>query len=1371
MRGICKLKFAVFVLFALSVSAKSAAQMAGDTERTENESQHEFKFRTLSPQGGLSYNGVNDIEKDSDGFVWVMLESDLIRFDGYEYKRYYSTFQNIGDTSRLLFHDIEVDREGRLHVSCIQGLFRYDLKTDSFEKLLDGTYFVFFDARDNIWVRRGSRFGMIGDDGGFDEQLSEGRSITEVRTAVTCEDGTFLVGTSDGQILRYDYTAGTFRPFYLFPEEYGIVKMQLSGDRLWVLLTDQGLAAIDIPSQKLETIHDFPLQYEGRTILLRGLLVDKNNHIWIGTQQGIWFFDPDTTERRMYRHSHTDIFSIPNNSIRAVTDDPEGNIWIGTFSGGVCMVDPDETKSFTTYTQQRSGLSHSMVSAFAEDSGALWIGTEGGGVNRLDKRTGEFSWLQPKVPDTGSSPPVNHIKSLVRDRRGRLWIATFLSGLISYDINTGRFRYFGDTGPAGERLLARDLRKMVPEGDRGIWIAYQSFMHAVSFMPFDGEPIRHVRFDSEGEQWYIWDMCRSGRYLWMISQRSLYRMDVMTEEVADVSSESFPFLNARSVCADGEGNIWTGTNDGLIIRRDAVTGEFATITGLADYNASTVYSLCSDSNGDLWMGTDNGLFRYAPGTGRWSRFDANDGAQGRMYYPQAAMVASSGRLLFGGTDGFSIVDPLAVTTVSRRPKTIIPEFTVNNTPVVPRFGEESPGTFYGSEIVLTHREASFGFKLASDNYTTLSGSRYRYRLAGYDPAPMTVYADNRTVDYSNVPAGTYMLEVSASADGETWGEPVSLKIVRLPAPWNSRAAWVLYFMILLTVAGTIIYYYTERRRLAMQLYLDGLDKEKKEEIHRSQLRFFTNISHDFRTPLSLINGTVDNLRKEGLSDYYYKILHGNAQRLLNLVNELMDFRTVENGMMRLQVKPSEINRLVTDISADFRDLAREKNIDFRIECDESLSAPVPVDPAVVEKIVMNLLNNAFKYTPREGAVTISTHAPGGDFRSRFDTSFRIPAEYGHSRSFTIAVSDTGVGISKESISKVFERFYKVNTANADSHLGTGIGLALVKSLVLLHRGVITIFSERDRGTDMVVELPFDDSVYGSQEHPGTEERSYESNVTGDRFDTSLSAAESMLMRTRKMILVVEDNDDLRILLSNFLSSEYEVVQAADGLAAAEWLEENEADLIISDIMMPRKDGVALLREVRENIATSHIPFILLTAKTDISSKLEGTGSGADLYFEKPVDLNLLMLSVGNIFNHQNRLREYYSRNYFVESSELSQNEHDNAFLKKLIDTIDRNLAEPVIDVHIIASELSMSRSKLYSKVKMLTGKSIVEFILNYRLRKAARLIIEQDMSIRQVMDNVGIRSQSYFTRAFKEEFGETPSVFAKQHKKRALPDL
>jgi signal transduction histidine kinase/DNA-binding response OmpR family regulator/ligand-binding sensor domain-containing protein len=1261
---------------------------------------------------------------------------------------------------------MKVDKQGVLHVSTVQGLFRYDRQTDSFERILDNSYHLFLDGENNVWTTSHGRFGIVRGTDSLEVKTFNRANVNQAADMEMCDDGTVLVATFYGRILSYDRATGEFSSFYSFSNKHIITKIQRVGNRLWVLMRNHGLASIDIPSQTLEGIDDFPISYQGRRVIPRDMLSDKFGRLWIASQQGLWLYDPESGERRLYRHSDADVFSIPHNSVWSLAKDRHDNIWIGTFAGGMCMVDLDERRVFTTFDSHHGDLSHNMVSALAEDHDALWIGTEGGGVNRLDKDARRFSHL---TPNGDTSLPINHIKSLVRDGGSGLWIATYLGGVIRYDVEKHTFRYFTNSGPRDQRLVANDLRKIVPEGDRGLWIAYQFNRHVVSFMPLDGNGITHYYFDRQGEQDFILDICRDDNLLWIITQGKLYRMDVESHEVVNVSSDKIPFLNAQSICVDAYGNVWIGTMSGNILRMDARTGEFTAIEGLAGYDASTVYSMCFDRNGALWMGTDNGLFRYLPTTGKFSRFDSADGAQGRVYNPLAAMLTTNGKLLFGGTNGFSIVDPDAATADSQIPGAMISRFIINNSFASPRLGDKAPATWYGREIVLNHRERNFGFRLASDNYSAPTKTRFRYRLAGHEKRWSSIDAYDRTVTYSNIPAGTYRFEVAASTDGETWGETIGVTIVRRPTPWNSAAAWIVYCAVLLTIAGTIVYYWFEKRRLAMKLYFESVDRAKKEELHQSQLRFFTNVSHEFRTPLSLIAGAVDNLNKQGrIDERYRKILGGNSQRLLNLVNELMDFRTIETDNMQLQIEPGDVNGLVKGISTEFGDLAREKRIDFRVECDPNLEGLQGIDRGVVEKIVVNLLNNAFKYTHPGGAITISTHAPDNTFRNKYETHYRIAADREATRRFTIAVSDTGVGISAESISKVFERFYKVNTANTDSHLGTGIGLALVRSLVRLHHGAITIFSERERGTEMVVELPFDMEFYNSDEirDPAIEETREQVDSRAEAMDMTLSAAESMLMPTREKILLVEDNDDLRGLIADFLSSDYEIVQAVDGLEASRLLAENEIDLIISDIMMPGKDGVTLLREVKERAATSHIPFILLTAKTGIEAKIEGTGSGADIYFEKPVDMSLLKLSLDNIFRRDNTLREYFSKNYFANNSEAAQNERDNVFLKKLIAIIDDNLTAESIDVNFIASELSMSRRKLYARIKTLTDKSIVEFILNYRLRKAAKLIVEEDMNAQQAMESVGIKSQSYFTSVFKKEFGMTPSAFMKSHAKR-----
>ena len=550
--------------------------------------------------------------------------------------------------------------------------------------------------------------------------------------------------------------------------------------------------------------------------------------------------------------------------------------------------------------------------------------------------------------------------------------------------------------------------------------------------------------------------------------------------------------------------------------------------------------------------------------------------------------------------------------------------------------------------------------------------------------------------------------------------------------------------------------------------MENIATDTQEQSHQAQLRFFTNISHDFRTPLSLIIAALDKLRREGLKEYYYRILNGNAQRLLNLVNELMDFRTVENGMMKLELQPLDINHIVKEIANDFIDYAEQRKIDFQVICDTELPVTIYADRNIVEKIVMNLLNNAFKYTPDNGKILLETRGRKDCFTSEYKNNFIVGECVDDT--FFILVSDTGVGVSHDSISSVFDRFYKVNTVNTDSHLGTGIGLALVKSLVLLHKGSISIFSERGRGTDMVVRLPLDSGMFNESDFIRHQETRAEEIIRTDSEEMATSVEmkgmeDELLHSTKKKILIIEDNEDLRMLIAESLSDEFQVMQAGDGVEALKLIEHTDFDLIISDIMMPNKDGISLCNDIKGDMNTSHIPVILLTAKTSLESKIEGVDSGADLYFEKPVDLTYLKLSIQNIFRNRRQLKEHYAKNYYADSCELSSNEQDNKFLKQFIAFIEANMDQSEMDINQIAGELSMSRSKLYTKVKSLTGKSVVEFVLNCRLRKAAKLIIEENMTMREVMMHIGIESQAYFTNSFKKVFGETPTAFAAKHKK------
>ncbi|MDE6347856.1 MAG: response regulator [Bacteroides sp.] len=1319
-----------------------------------------YKFRTLSPDGGFYYDGVKAIEQDKEGFVWVMMDYELYRFDGYRYKKYYPCFAEMSPTFRWIFVGMASDGKGNLYVNTNNGVYRYDRMSDKFEHMFRDVALLKTDGKDRLWVRLGNHYGFPDlDTGEIRIPEYEGEQPAYVNP-VFCVHNKDIYTFVYRRVYRYNEASNSFALCLKLPGRGGSIRFaQARMGKMWAYVNGEGLYRIDLSSFDIEECYKTLTEYEKKGF--REFYVDRKGMVWMGTMEGLYIFDPATGAMTEYKYSVTDAFSLPNNSVWKIYEDRQENIWIGTYSGKLCYVDLDEGDAFRSYRMGNSGLNYAPVSAFAEEGNYLWIGTEGGGVNRMDKRTGEFSSLSSR-----QNVASNNIKSLLMDGKCNLWASTFRGGIEVLDAGGREIsRYQRGQGEAKDGLLVNDVRKTVLEGDSGMWVAYQYPAPRISYFSFREKSFRHISLDSAGNYDYLFDIMRQGeRTLWAISNEALYRLDTQTEEVKKVMPGDSEYLGLFTFCLDDGGNIWIGTIGNGLVKFDTNTLEFTRMEDGLQREVYSIYSICY-SAGKLWMGTDDGLCCYDTTSGQLMKFDKRENTQGQVYYPLAVLKGKDGKLYFGGTDGFTVVDPKRITYNLHKPKAVISEFFVDHEPVHPKYvGRDSLHA-----IVLDYDESNFGFEFSADNYQIPEKNMFRYRLKGYNDNWITVDARQRTVMYSKVAAGTYSFEVCAANNDGVWGAPTVIKVTRRRAPWVSVPAYFCYVLAVLGMAYFVFRHYAEKKRLKMLLYQENVEREKKEQIHQAQLRFFTNISHDFRTPLSLIMAALDKLRREGLKEYYYRILNGNVQRLLNLVNELMDFRTVENGMMKLELEPVEVNNFVRNIAADFTDYAAERKIDFRIECDETLPAEVYADKNIVEKIVMNLLNNAFKYTRDGGSIVLKT-LRGQAFASQWSGHYKVGDCM--EDAFSIVVSDTGVGISGESISSVFERFYKVNTVNADSHLGTGIGLALVKSLVLLQKGSVSLYSEREKGTDMVVCLPMDSSVFDeadfAKRNSGTAAGQAVPAVAESEPQEGLPAVIEVeqVPSSARRILIVEDNADLRGLIAEALSDEFQVMQAGDGVEALKQMENLEFDLVVSDIMMPRKDGVSLCNDIKGNVETSHIPVILLTAKTSLESKIEGVDSGADLYFEKPIDLTYLKLSIQNVFKNRQQLKEHYAKNYYADSGELATNEQDNKFLKQLIAFIDEHMDQSDMDVNQIAEKLLMSRSKLYTKVKSLTGKSVVEFVLNCRLRRAAKLIIEENMTMREVMLQVGIESQAYFTNSFKKMFGETPTSFANKHKKR-----
>ncbi|MEO4716723.1 two-component regulator propeller domain-containing protein, partial [Phocaeicola vulgatus] len=878
----------------------------------------------MSPSGGFYYDGIKAIEQDKEGFIWTMMDYELYRFDGYHYKKYYPYFASMAPTKRWIFNNMASDLLGYLYVNTNNGVYRYDRNSDQFEKIYDPVSHIKVDKANNVWIRIKEKWSILNTQTGeLNTPNYDGKAAGGVNTAF-CIYNNDLYTFIGQKVYRFNYAKNEFVFCLTLPDSDGNIRFaQAYMGKLWIFVNNSGLYKIDMSTFKIEDHYTLLTDYEGNS--LRTFYIDKKGYIWFGTIDGIYIFDPTDGKLSHNKHSRTDPFSLPNNSIWEISEDRQGNIWIGTYSGTLCYVNIDENNAFKTYHPQNSGLNHTRVSAFAEDQQYLWVGTEGGGINRMNKATGEFSYIT-----SANSITSNNIKSLITDAGHNLWISTFMGGLDLYNVGRQKVTNFKHTKGAPHSLLVNDVRKTILEGDSGMWVAYQYQKAEVSYFSFREESFTHFSLDSISNNSYLFDILRQGeKTLWAISNETLYRLDIDKHVVEKMIPNDSTYLGLFTFCLDDSGNIWIGTIGNGLIKFDTNTSRFISLKDVLQQSVYSIYSICYD-DGNIWMGTDDGLYCYNIVGNRLMNFDKREDTQGQVYYPLACMKGMDGLIYFGGTNGFTVIDPKKISYNSYKPRAIISDFFIDHTSTHPHY------LFDNSlhEIILEYDQTNFGFQFSSDNYHIPEKNRFKYRLRKYDDHWITTNAQNRIAMYSKVPAGTYYFEVYAANNDGVWSDtPTVIKVIRKTAPWYSWPAYILYALMIIGLIYLICRHYADKKKLKLQLYLENIEKDKKEQIHQAQLRFFTNISHDFRTPLSLIIAALDKLRREGLKEYYYRILNGNAQRLLNLVNELMDFRTVENGMMKLELQPLDINHIVKEIANDFIDYAEQRKIDFQVICD------------------------------------------------------------------------------------------------------------------------------------------------------------------------------------------------------------------------------------------------------------------------------------------------------------------------------------------------------------------------------------------------------------------------------------------------------
>lgn len=1343
-----------------------------------------LRFKHISLEQGLSNSTIECIFQDDRGFIWLGTRDGLNRFDGNQILVYRYNPLDTNSISDNYIRCISQDQSGAIWVGTSNGLNRFDPKTARFTRFKNNT--------DNP------------------SSISH-NLITSICVSPT---GQLWIGTGSGLNLYHPAQQSFERIYanelYRAPENQLTCLHQDSTGRLWIG-SEKGLYYLDHRRQRILPWNTFVAGAPAGAI--RAIHAGLNGSLWIGVDNGLYTLEPVKNHWNSYKHIDKDRSSLGTNMVRSMEVDHHGRLWVGTVNGGLNLLLPDEGfRHFQNEPSNPASLSQRTVSALLEDrQGNLWIGTHRGGVNLYVPNQQNFGLFQ-KEPNANSLS-YNDVKCFYEDRNGKIWIGTDGGGLNVFDPVTKAFRHYRYNAYNVNSLGSDEVLHVFEDSDGNIWVSTWGGglnlfnRHTGSFTRFVHNATKPGTISSN----YVQQVFEDDQHrLWVATYfGGLNLLDRKTKIFTRVESDEQHLThpmgnNFVSICQDKKGNLWFGTDDGglnclekqtqkfvnyfvndekmpdlrvLFVDSkgrlwagqnglylyDETTRSFGLFPGQATLAQEFIKGICEDTEGHFWISTSNGLTRFHPQTKSIRKFNTADGLQGLEFEANAYLKTKDGRLYFGGVNGFNAFYPKDIQPARFVPPVYITGFQVSNEKLTPA---NSPTIFtqdisYTREIVLAHTQSTFSFDFAALNFSVPENNQYAYRLQGLNDQWNYVGNEHRAT-YTNLAPGHYVFEVKASNNDGVWNEtPTSVRVIITPPFWNTWWFKTLITVILLAAVFSVLFL---KRRLEIQ----KLEESKRREMHRMQLQFFTNISHEFRTPLSLILGPLEILQKEEHASrfqHHYQTMHRNASRLLGLVNELMDFRKAESGVLKLKVMPGSLELFLQEIADEFTGLSEAKNIQFSVEVMDKLPQ-LWFDRQVLEKILLNLVSNAFKYTANGGAITVKVTRSPERLQPSFQNELIQKSAYQGKEYIYIQVADNGIGISKDSIKHLFERYYKIT----DSHLGSGIGLAFVKSLTFLHKGSISVYSERQKGTEFIVALPVSADDYTANEKWMQDKKDPVVHIESldYKYEGPLIHAPDEQKKDKQLskhLLIVEDNDELRRFLKDMLSEEFQVWEAAEGQTGLSMAREKSPDLIISDVMMPVMNGTEFCKKIKEDEQTRHIPFIMLTAKAAVRSNIEGIESGADFYFSKPVNTDLILKTIRNIFKHQQSIREYYSKDLHQETRALVHAARDKDFIDQLLAVVEEQLSNPELDVEYICRRIGMSRTKLHQMIKNITGQSISDFVRTVRLRRALQIMTEEDVLITDVMYRVGMQTQSHFTKAFKKEFGKTPSQYLQELKK------
>lgn len=1327
----------------------------------------------------LSSSLITAIYQDSRNYIWIATENGLNKFDGVRFTIYKSVKGDPTTLNNNYVRSLFEDSKGRFWVGCINALHLYNRVTDTFslvqlfqnDSLITPHITSIIESKQgDIWMTTsGSGVIRIGqDDEKFrvDNQLSERLSSRHLTVVYQDSRGNFWFASENQGINFYNPRSNQvtiFRaPLHIGCNQISAICEDSEGN-LFVGTLTKGVFRFNFESGRFESV-TYPRQ---ANLSVKSLITDDNNRLLVGTDGlGIKVYNRYRKILEDYP-VHAAPFDLSSMKVHALCQDRVGNLWIGLFQKGV-FLDPESPNRFNYWGYKsfnKNIIGSGCVMALLKDNnGVLWVGTDNDGIYSID-RNHQSKHFKPRG-NRQSAP--NTVLSIIDDHQGHLWLGTYLSGLVSLNKSTGEFTYFDhpEAGLDDVNTSRNKVFSLAKDAEGYLWVGTSG----AGIFVFDPRRKQYIRNYSQNaphglripNNWINAITIDSKGVVWAGTFNGVVSIHPEKNQINHFNSDKnrLPGDVVYSIAEDSRGYIWIGTTEGLA-RYDRNTSQSTLFTTANGLSSNVISAILEDEQGNLWISTHSGISKFVTNENKFINYYALDGLQGNEFSMGAAFEAMDGTMYFGGINGVTSFLPSEINDKRIPLNLYLTALFVLDRKVYS--GRSISGFQYfkgfiadADTIRLEANDNMFALEFSTFDFGFSERVQYRYLLEGLNNQWMTTEQGISRINFTNLNYGTYTLRIKAMIY-DNFSEEKQITLIVLP-PWYLTWLAKLFYVVLfiLFVFGVLQYIINNiKHRNEM------LRQKHAEQINEAKLQFFMNVSHEIRTPMSLIISPLEKLISENKDQDKHKVLllmYRNAQRILTLINQMMDVRKIDKGLMTVNFRETDMVGFIDDIMQIFEYQAKKRNIKFVFNhTDRELR--VWVDMHNFDKVLVNILSNAFKFTPQDGEISIT-------LQTGIDEHESGPLKH----YFEIVISDTGIGIDEDKIEKIFERFYQINQ-HEHSGFGTGIGLHLARSLVTLQHGKLYARNRTyNGGTDFIIRMPLSNThlEWNDQrtDSEATTPRVHPDSFLVDVNNSTESEQVKHRSKTNYTILVVDDEDDIRHYLRDELSKRYKVVVASNGKDALRYILLEKPNLVICDVMMPELDGISLTKKIKSNVNINHIPVILLTAKAADEDKLEGLESGADAYVAKPFNVELLKVRISNLLDNRERLEQ--------KPSDLTANKamikpvvlksSDQILYEKIIKIINENISDPDLNVEFLANGVGMSRVHMHRKLKELTNQSARDFIRNIRLKQAADLLSGQKLSVSEVVYALGFTNLSHFSNTFREFYGMSPREYAEKHR-------